>query len=137
MVEDPVEPEHDRQALARAHRRDDGGELAGHQVAELEQFLDDLARGEPARRGGMTIVPAEVLPDHARLTPERAHHLREHVDDEPELPLHRPTRYRGACSDTIAQAVQPLSHHFIARFRDHTSGGEQRRRRSAHGRSPC
>ena len=136
MIQHAIEPEHDRHALAGAHGGEDGGELAGEQVAQVEELFHDFPCGEPARRGDAAVVAADVLPDGPDLATKRADHLGQNLDDQAELPLDRRTRYRGCGSDAVSETIQPLGDHLVARFSDHTTSGEQRGLRSAHCRAP-
>ena len=136
MVEHAIEAEHDGHALAGAHGGEDGGELAGEEVAQVEQLFDDFAGRKSARGRDAAIVAADVLPDGANLPAKGADHLGKDLDDQAELPLDRRTRYRGCGSDAISESIEPLGDHFVTRFSDHTTSGEQRGLRSAHCRAP-
>ena len=111
LVDHPVEPEHDGHALAGAHGRQHRGEVADEQLAEELELLHDLAGREPARRGHPAVVLADVEPDGVDFPPERADHLGDDVEQEPELPLDRGTRYRGGGGDAVTQPVGPLGDH--------------------------
>ncbi len=136
MVEHAVEAQHDRHPLAGPHGGEHGRELAGEEIAQVEQLFDHFARREPARRGDTAVMAADILPDGADLATKRADHLGQNLDDQAELPLDRRTRYRGGGSDAVSETIQPLGDHFVARFSDHTTSGEQRGLRSAHCRAP-
>jgi muramoyltetrapeptide carboxypeptidase len=136
VVEHAIEPEHDGHALAGAHGGEDGSELAGQQVSQVEQLFDDFSGGESARGRDAAVVAAYVLPHGPDLPTQGADHLGKDLDDQAELPLDRRTRYRGCGSDAVSEPIQPLGDHFVTRFSDHTTSGEQRGLRSAHCRAP-
>ena len=71
-------------------------------------------------------------PDGVGLPPKRADHLGQDVEQEPELPLDRGTRYRGGGTGPISQPVGPLGNHRIAHLRDDAAGVEQNRLGSTH-----
>ena len=79
---------------------------------------------------------ADVEPDGVDFPPERADHLGHDVEQEPELPLDRWTRYRGGGGDPVTQPVGPLRDHRVAHLDDDAAGGEQRGLRSTHYPSP-
>jgi len=81
-------------------------------------------------------VLADVEPNAVDFPPERADHLGDDVEEEPELPLDGRARYRGSGGYSIAQPIGPLDDHVVPQFSNHTTGGEQRWLRSAHYRSP-
>ena len=136
LVDHPVEPEHDGHALAGAHGRENGSEVAGEELAEELQLLHHFAGREPASRGDSAVVLADPEPDGVDFTSERADHLGDDVEQEAELPLHRGARYRGGGGDAVAQPVGPLDDHRVPHLDDDTAGGEQRGLRSAHYQFP-
>jgi hypothetical protein len=114
----------------------DRGEVAGEELAEELELLHDFARRESASRGDPAVVFADVEPDGVDFTPERADHLGDDVEQEPELPLHREARYRGGGGDAVTQPVGPLGDHRVPQLDDDAAGGEQRGLRSTHDQSP-
>ena len=136
LVDDAVEPEHDGHALAGAHGGEHRREVPDQQLAEELELLDDLARGEAAGGGDPAVVLADVEPDGVDFAPERADHLGNDVEQQPELPLDGGARYRGGGGHAVAEPVGPLGDHGVPHLDDDTAGGEQRGLRSAHYPSP-
>lgn len=131
-IEQAVEPQRDREALPRPPAPDARRQPADHDLAEILQFLDDLARGEPAHGAHAAVVLGEMIPRRRGLAAQRTDHRRHALEQQSQLPFERGTRYACLGAGAVGDPPRPVGHQVVAQLEDDAAGFGQRRLWGAH-----